>query len=83
MTWLVAAVRKYGRQSWRPWLLSFLVDYLSNKLSTLQSKRNVDEAEELARRKMAWFLYLIRSPFYDNILWYDLYFFPTRLFILL
>ena len=63
------AVRKWGREAWKPWLLSLLVDYLANQLSLSQKQVNPDEAEELARRKMTWFLYLVRSPFYEKVTW--------------
>jgi len=41
---------------------------LSNKLSNSNNNLNQDEQTELSRRKLLWFLYLVRPPFFENIL---------------
>merc|ERR1711982_56616 len=48
---------KFGRKAWIPWIISLVIDLLSNKLSKGQKKTNTDEAEELTRRKLLWIFY--------------------------
>lgn len=64
---------KFGRKAWIPWIISLVIDLLSNKLSKGQKKTNTDEAEELTRRKLLWIFYLIRPPFFEKIIWCVLY----------
>ncbi|XP_063145730.1 peroxisomal biogenesis factor 16 [Candoia aspera] len=56
----------WGRKSWKPWLLSGILDVAS--LSLLSDKKDLNKRErmELKRRTVLLLYYLLRSPFYDR-----------------
>jgi len=60
----LAAIRKYGTKSWKPWFLALSIDLFS---SIIQD--NVycddDQREEKIRRVSSMLLYLVRPPFYN------------------
>uniref|UniRef100_A0A1B6I1V5 Peroxisomal membrane protein PEX16 n=1 Tax=Homalodisca liturata TaxID=320908 RepID=A0A1B6I1V5_9HEMI len=65
----LAALYRYGPQSWKPWLLAFTMDILSLQLvkgnvvsNHLSRRQNL----ELSRRQVSLLLYLLRSPFYER-----------------
>lgn len=58
-----------GKRSWRPWIVSLIVEFISVRLSSSSTKPlNQSEMEELKRRKQLFLYYLIRAPFYENVL---------------
>ncbi|KAM6464483.1 peroxisomal biogenesis factor 16 [Liasis olivaceus] len=56
----------WGQKSWKPWLLSGILDIAS--LSLLSDKKDLNKRErmELKRRTILLLYYLLRSPFYDR-----------------
>ncbi|KAM8971451.1 peroxisomal biogenesis factor 16 [Sarcophilus harrisii] len=56
----------WGQRSWKPWLLSAILDVTS--LSLLSDKKGLTRRErlELRRRTILLLYYLLRSPFYDR-----------------
>ncbi|XP_023612444.1 peroxisomal biogenesis factor 16 isoform X1 [Myotis lucifugus] len=56
----------WGQRSWKPWLLSGVVDVTS--LSLLSDRKGLTRRErlELRRRTILLLYYLLRSPFYDR-----------------
>ncbi|KYO21781.1 peroxisomal biogenesis factor 16 isoform A [Alligator mississippiensis] len=56
----------WGQRSWKPWLLSGILDITS--LSLLSDIKNLNKRErtELRRRTILLLYYLLRSPFYDQ-----------------
>ncbi|XP_003412310.3 peroxisomal biogenesis factor 16 isoform X2 [Loxodonta africana] len=56
----------WGQRSWKPWLLSGVVDVTS--LSLLSDRKGLSRRErlELRRRTILLLYYLLRSPFYDH-----------------
>ncbi|KAM8816558.1 peroxisomal biogenesis factor 16 isoform 1-T1 [Rhynchonycteris naso] len=56
----------WGQRSWKPWLLSGVVDVTS--LSLLSDRKGLTRRErlELRRRTILLLYYLLRSPFYDH-----------------
>ncbi|KAM3854300.1 peroxisomal biogenesis factor 16 isoform 1-T1 [Vipera latastei] len=56
----------WGQKSWKPWLLSGILDVAS--LSLLSEKKDLNKRErmELKRRTVLLLYYLLRSPFYDR-----------------
>lgn len=66
----------WGQRSWKPWLLSGVVDVTS--LSLLSDRKGLTRRErlELRRRTILLLYYLLRSPFYDR-------FSEARIFFLL
>ncbi|XP_070616487.1 peroxisomal biogenesis factor 16 [Erythrolamprus reginae] len=56
----------WGQKSWKPWLLSGILDVAS--LSLLSDKKDLNKREqmELKRRTVLLLYYLLRSPFYDR-----------------
>ncbi|KAL2233957.1 UNVERIFIED_CONTAM: Peroxisome biogenesis protein 16 [Sesamum indicum] len=69
----VLLIRKYGAQSWFPWLTSLAIDLVGNGIiSFLTTLRHNSkdfhlsnlEKNELKRRKLLWALYLMRDPFF-------------------
>jgi len=56
----------YGRKSWKPWIISLLIDLASRYLTGKVDNLNAEEKEEINRRNVLWLLYLIRSPFYEK-----------------
>ncbi|KAL1922451.1 uncharacterized protein VTP21DRAFT_9990 [Calcarisporiella thermophila] len=64
----VISLRKYGRESWRPWTASLLVELLSRGLSEwyLASRgKYLLERQENSRRWYLLLYYLLRPPFYQ------------------
>lgn len=55
-----------GTSSWKPWLLSLGMDVASLYLHGEPYKQHRSDQVELQKRTMSLFLYLMRSPFYDN-----------------
>ncbi|KAK9696803.1 hypothetical protein K7432_012270 [Basidiobolus ranarum] len=69
----VFLVRKYGNQSWKPWVLSLLLEYASQNSTqhhwdTHGGKRATSslEQEEHKRRQWLMLFYLLRNPFYEK-----------------
>ncbi|KAL8129151.1 LOW QUALITY PROTEIN: hypothetical protein V2J09_018306 [Rumex salicifolius] len=70
----VLCMKKYGRQSWTPWIISLFVDLagMFASLKATRSKHNsskqiafsITEKDELKRRRMVLALYVMRDPFF-------------------
>lgn len=64
---------RWGRRSWKPWILSLVTELLSLHLTHPPSTPGVKgTAEELTeqertRRKRLLLLYLLRGPFYQQV----------------
>ncbi|XP_030056697.1 peroxisomal biogenesis factor 16 [Microcaecilia unicolor] len=56
----------WGQKSWKPWLLSGILDVTSLSLMTNAKLLNCRERTELRRRCILLLYYLLRSPFYDR-----------------
>nr|XP_033784625.1 peroxisomal biogenesis factor 16 isoform X2 [Geotrypetes seraphini] len=56
----------WGQKSWKPWLLSGILDVASLSLMTNAKTLNYRERMELRRRCIFLLYYLLRSPFYDQ-----------------
>ncbi|RMC00344.1 hypothetical protein DUI87_22952 [Hirundo rustica rustica] len=70
---LVLSLGVWGQRSWKPWLLSAVLDISSSLPSSFQSELLSDlkdlnrrERAELRRRTILLLYYLLRSPFYDR-----------------
>ncbi|KAI8896247.1 peroxisome membrane protein [Globomyces pollinis-pini] len=67
------AIRYYGKSSYKPWLLSLLLEVYSIStsydLKSLSFKEDVKllEQEEIGKRMSLWIYYLLRNPVYDTI----------------
>lgn len=55
-----------GTQSWKPWLLSGLLELSSFALLSEAKLHNGYERAEMRRRAFLLLYYLLRSPFYDK-----------------
>lgn len=57
----------FQQSSWKPWLISLLMDVISLHLhgGLLKYKKN-SESSEILRRRVVLLLFLLRSPFYDQ-----------------
>ncbi|CAG8441496.1 13517_t:CDS:2 [Ambispora gerdemannii] len=71
----VIAIRKFGNQSWMPWLTSFSIEALSRILIDMYYTREIPggyrwlsslEKEEYKRRSRQFFYYFLRNPFYSK-----------------
>ncbi|KAI9283560.1 peroxisome membrane protein [Umbelopsis sp. AD052] len=68
----VLAVRKFGSQSWKAWIMSLVVDLTSRGLmhSAFSSRKDGQmtplEADEYGRRAYLLLYYLLRGPFYEH-----------------
>ncbi|ORY01227.1 peroxisome membrane protein [Basidiobolus meristosporus CBS 931.73] len=67
-------VKKYGHQSWKPWIISLLVEYTSHKstehhLEANGGKRAATSLEQEEHKRRQWLLifYLLRGPFYEKL----------------
>ncbi|XP_044292148.1 peroxisomal biogenesis factor 16 [Varanus komodoensis] len=56
----------WGQRSWKPWLLSAVLDITSLSLLSDMKDLNKREHVELRRRTVLLLYYLLRSPFYDR-----------------
>ncbi|XP_053141512.1 peroxisomal biogenesis factor 16 isoform X2 [Hemicordylus capensis] len=56
----------WGQRSWKPWLLSGILDITSLSLLSDTKDLNKRERVELRRRTVLLLYYLLRSPFYDR-----------------
>ncbi|XP_066488078.1 peroxisomal biogenesis factor 16 isoform X1 [Tiliqua scincoides] len=56
----------WGQRSWKPWLLSGILDIASLSLLSDIKDLNKRERVELRRRTVLLLYYLLRSPFYDR-----------------
>ncbi|XP_064423187.1 peroxisomal biogenesis factor 16 isoform X2 [Latimeria chalumnae] len=56
----------WGQKSWKPWLLSGLLEITSLSLMNDTKMLNRREKAELRRRTFLLLYYLLRSPFYDQ-----------------
>uniref|UniRef100_A0A8C6ZVS4 Peroxisomal membrane protein PEX16 n=1 Tax=Nothoprocta perdicaria TaxID=30464 RepID=A0A8C6ZVS4_NOTPE len=56
----------WGQRSWKPWLLSAILDVSSLSLLSDLKDLNRRERVELRRRTILLLYYLLRSPFYDR-----------------
>jgi hypothetical protein len=80
---IVLTLKKYGFKSWKPWLLSLLVEYGSifvtkGGLSKAENPWNdltSLEKDEVRRRQRALVYYLLRNPVYDK---FTKYFIPFK-----
>ncbi|XP_048402068.1 peroxisomal biogenesis factor 16 isoform X2 [Stegostoma tigrinum] len=59
------ALGMWGQKSWKPWLLSGIVDIASLSLMRDPKEMRQSERAELRRRTFLLLYYLLRSPFYD------------------
>ncbi|XP_018618927.2 peroxisomal biogenesis factor 16 [Scleropages formosus] len=55
-----------GRQSWKPWLISGILEVTSFGLMNDTKSLNRREKAEMRRRAFLLLYYLLRSPFYDR-----------------
>ncbi|KAJ8413111.1 hypothetical protein AAFF_G00106930 [Aldrovandia affinis] len=55
-----------GRKSWKPWVISGLLEVASFGLMSETKSLNRRERAEMRRRAFLLFYYLLRSPFYDR-----------------
>lgn len=55
-----------GRKSWKPWIISGLVEVTSFALLSDTKSLNRRERAEMRRRAFLLLYYLLRSPFYDR-----------------
>ncbi|XP_060130650.1 peroxisomal biogenesis factor 16 isoform X2 [Zootoca vivipara] len=62
----LVSVGLWGQRSWRPWLLSAILDISSLSLLSDMKDLNKRERVELRRRTLLLLYYLLRSPFYDR-----------------
>nr|XP_028583097.1 peroxisomal biogenesis factor 16 [Podarcis muralis] len=62
----LVSVGLWGQRSWRPWLLSAVLDISSLSLLSDMKDLNKRERVELRRRTLLLLYYLLRSPFYDR-----------------
>lgn len=75
----LTSVYRFGNNTWKPWLVSLLLDLVSLQLHKDDSALNnltSREKLQLSRRYFSLLLYLLRSPFFDR-------YSRDRLFILL
>ncbi|XP_069479352.1 peroxisomal biogenesis factor 16 [Ambystoma mexicanum] len=56
----------WGQKSWKPWLLSGVLDVTSLSLVSDLKALNRRERSELRRRSFLLLYYMLRSPFYDR-----------------
>nr|CAG8529790.1 15076_t:CDS:10 [Entrophospora candida] len=71
----VLTLRKYGNKSWKPWLLSIIIEvytriltnYFHKKISDGSHRLTSVEKDEEKRRIKQLFLYILRGPFYEKI----------------
>lgn len=64
----LSAMSKFGQKAWTPYILSLGMDVTSLHLLKEPSSNmlNCSERLELGQRTVSLFLYLMRSPFYDD-----------------
>uniref|UniRef100_A0A4W4G6E8 Peroxisomal membrane protein PEX16 n=1 Tax=Electrophorus electricus TaxID=8005 RepID=A0A4W4G6E8_ELEEL len=63
----LASLGQFGRRSWKPWLISGLLEVTSYSLLNDSMKGlNRRERAEMRRRAFLLLYYLLRSPFYDT-----------------
>ncbi|KAK5668033.1 hypothetical protein QVD99_005076 [Batrachochytrium dendrobatidis] len=68
----VLAIRKYGIKSYKPWIMSLLLEIFSFGVMSGWTQFNVKrkltelEKEELKRRSYLFLYYLLRTPFYEQ-----------------
>ncbi|XP_015121058.1 peroxisomal membrane protein PEX16 [Diachasma alloeum] len=68
MIHLIAFIMK-GNKNWIPWMTALVLDLLSLHIISKETKHTVytkEEKEEITRRRINLFLYILRSPFYDS-----------------
>ncbi|CAG8534310.1 28455_t:CDS:2 [Racocetra persica] len=77
----VIALQKYGNKSWRPWLLSLIIELSTIILTNSFYKKHIPggyrwlstlEKEERKRRIKQFFFYILRGPFYEHLTRYQL-----------
>lgn len=61
---LVLSLTRFGKNSWKPWFISLLVD-LASRSCSYSTQLNEYETQEMYRRGFLWFFYLMRSPFFE------------------
>lgn len=64
----LSAMSKFGQKAWTPYIVSLGMDVTSLHLLKEPSNYllNTSERLEIGQRTISLFLYLMRSPFYDN-----------------
>ncbi|XP_034933815.1 transmembrane protease serine 9-like [Chelonus insularis] len=58
-----------GNKDWLPWVTALSLDLINIHMITKESKHiqlSATEKEEMIRRRISLFLYILRSPFYDR-----------------
>ncbi len=63
---IVLLIRKFGKNSWHPWMLSLLIDSGCYLTRTSMSDKSTLVKDEKNRRFYLLMLYLVRSPFYQR-----------------
>eukprot|EP00842_Homolaphlyctis_polyrhiza_P006711 jgi/Hompol1/7040/HPOL_001910-RA len=68
----VLAIKRFGARSYRPWLLSLVIELVAFSVSidwrrhTFEASLTQLEKEEAKRRSYLFLLYLLRNPFYEQ-----------------
>lgn len=67
----LTSVYRFGNDTWKPWLISLLVDLTSLQIHKSSQNLNLSKLTprqqlQLSRRYFSLLLYLLRSPFYDR-----------------
>eukprot|EP00835_Amoeboradix_gromovi_P003898 NODE_276_length_12087_cov_0.626376.p9 type:complete len:113 gc:universal NODE_276_length_12087_cov_0.626376:4716-4378(-) len=65
-SYLVLLIRKYGKNSWAPWIASLFVDLGCYYRNTKLPDASTLVKNEKNRRFFLLMLYLVRSPFYQK-----------------
>lgn len=63
----------YGKNRWRPWIVSLIIELYSFYLFTKNKKLNAEEKDEKNRRLVQMLYYLARSPCFETVFWYVYY----------
>jgi len=72
----VLAIIKYGKSSWKPWVISLAVEALSRGLAHYSKQQaSSTEVEEYNKRNLLFVYYLLREPLFGVFSKYP--FFPT------
>jgi peroxin-16 len=56
----------FQQSSWKPWLISLMIDILSLHLHKGLTQFKTTQSSEILRRRLVLLLYLMRSPFYNR-----------------
>ncbi|XP_054713045.1 peroxisomal membrane protein PEX16-like [Uloborus diversus] len=61
------SVGAFGELSWKPWVVALGIDIASLHMLKENEKFNRTERIEINRRALTMLIYLLRSPFYDQV----------------